>query len=317
MNVSLGYDPAPVVTIITPTNQTYNSTNVTLNVVADQNIDTWWFENNTNGFVQFSNNITLNLTAGSNQIAIYANDSNNNTGRKGINFTFRLTNPVNVDSNLRSGSQDVSISGENENVQSNVISRDYSGITKNNPVVISSSIEFKRETGLREISFTTNKDVNDVKISIKRVNESEIEKAPENAIKYFSVESLNLKSEDLSEFEIKVELEKGLFSENNYDINDLKIIKYVDGEWEELDSISYEELSESYVFSAKTSSLEEYSVYASAISQISVEEDIKDEVVEDMKEVTDKKGNFGLISFITLIIIGIITFALKYYKSRK
>ncbi len=64
----------PTITILSPSNTTYNLTSVVLSVTADKSITTWNFSNNTQSNIVFNNNMTLNVTQGSNILTVCGSD---------------------------------------------------------------------------------------------------------------------------------------------------------------------------------------------------------------------------------------------------
>ncbi len=77
----------PVITIEDPNNSTYTSVSIILNVSADETIDTWWYQHNSNGTnITFTPNVTITGTQGQNHIQVWANDSTGNEGTDTIYF---------------------------------------------------------------------------------------------------------------------------------------------------------------------------------------------------------------------------------------
>ncbi len=70
----------PTITIASPTNTTYNSTSINLEVSADEAVTSWLYSLNGGANVSFSPNTTITATEGSNNIIVYATDSAGNTG---------------------------------------------------------------------------------------------------------------------------------------------------------------------------------------------------------------------------------------------
>lgn len=79
---------APTVTIDSPLNQTYTSSDIALDVSADKTVDTWQYNIDGGTNQTFTPNTTLsNLSAGTQTINIYANDTSGNTGSASETFT--------------------------------------------------------------------------------------------------------------------------------------------------------------------------------------------------------------------------------------
>ncbi len=78
---------APTITVSSPTNTTYGSTSVQLNVTADETISKWWYSLNSESNTTFTPNTTFLASEGSNNIVIYANDSTNNVASSQVFFT--------------------------------------------------------------------------------------------------------------------------------------------------------------------------------------------------------------------------------------
>ncbi len=80
----------PTVTISSPTNTTYSSTNISLAVSANETVATWKYSLNGAGNVTFTPNTTITAAEGSNNIIVYATDSAGNTGSATVYFTVQL-----------------------------------------------------------------------------------------------------------------------------------------------------------------------------------------------------------------------------------
>ena len=84
----------PTPNIVSPTNMSYNYTNIDLNVFADENISSWWYSLNGAANVTFSPNTTISGIEGINTLFIYANDTVDNLNYTNITFTVDLTKPT-------------------------------------------------------------------------------------------------------------------------------------------------------------------------------------------------------------------------------
>ncbi|HEC89490.1 MAG TPA: hypothetical protein ENI44_02780, partial [Thermoplasmatales archaeon] len=91
----------PTITISSPEwEHTYTTRIVWLNVSADEDIDTWWYNLDDNGNITFIPNITLNnLDDGYHAIIVYANDTAGNIGSSTVGFMVDATPPKSI-SNL-------------------------------------------------------------------------------------------------------------------------------------------------------------------------------------------------------------------------
>ena len=86
---------APVITIHSPANTTYDTKTVDLNVSADTTIDTWWYSNNSGATNNtFTPNQTYTWEEGSNTVYVWANDSLGNENSSSLIFTVDTTAPV-------------------------------------------------------------------------------------------------------------------------------------------------------------------------------------------------------------------------------
>ncbi len=82
---------APTITITSPTNTTYAHINVSLNVQANEAIDTWWYSLNGSTNTTFTPNTTLaNLAYQLHNLTVYANDTIGNIGNTTVWFTTEL-----------------------------------------------------------------------------------------------------------------------------------------------------------------------------------------------------------------------------------
>ncbi len=86
----------PVVTVQSPLNITYNTTNITLNfTLTDSNTQACWYVNATaNVSLANCTNITFVAPEGANNITVYANDSAGNTNATQTNFTVDVSGPA-------------------------------------------------------------------------------------------------------------------------------------------------------------------------------------------------------------------------------
>jgi len=89
-SVSFSVDTiAPTLTILSPQNITYNSTNITLQVLSTEqnNIDKWWYVLNNGGKIYFVPNTTILGVQGLNNLTVFANDSAGNVGVSAVSFS--------------------------------------------------------------------------------------------------------------------------------------------------------------------------------------------------------------------------------------
>jgi hypothetical protein len=76
----------PTITITSPQNISYSTTNIALDVSADEAIDTWWYSLNGGSNATFTPNISITASQGSNDIIAYANDTSGNEGSSQVYF---------------------------------------------------------------------------------------------------------------------------------------------------------------------------------------------------------------------------------------
>ncbi|MEK6978366.1 MAG: Ig-like domain-containing protein, partial [Candidatus Hydrothermarchaeota archaeon] len=84
----------PTVTVTSPTNATYASTNTSLNVSANEAISVWQYSLNGAANVSFTPNTTLTAAEGANTIAVTANDTSGNRNTTTVYFTVDTTPPT-------------------------------------------------------------------------------------------------------------------------------------------------------------------------------------------------------------------------------
>jgi len=93
-SVSFSVDSTPpTVTVYSPQNTTYSSTDIPLSVSADEPTDTWWYDLNSGGNITFSPNTSITAQEGSNSLTVYANDSLGNIGSSSVSFSVDSTPP--------------------------------------------------------------------------------------------------------------------------------------------------------------------------------------------------------------------------------
>ena len=84
---------SPVLMIYSPANQSYNHSNIALNVSANEAINAWWYKLNAGANVTFTPNTTVVGNEGSNHLIVYANDTLGNIGSAQVYFTVDTTPP--------------------------------------------------------------------------------------------------------------------------------------------------------------------------------------------------------------------------------
>jgi len=80
----------PQITFYAPTNTTYTTSTINLEVSADETTDTWWYSLNGGANTTFTPNTTITATEGQNYIIVYANDSFGNVGNSEVYFTYEI-----------------------------------------------------------------------------------------------------------------------------------------------------------------------------------------------------------------------------------
>ncbi|MEK6664430.1 MAG: Ig-like domain-containing protein, partial [Pseudomonadota bacterium] len=94
VNINFTIDTlAPIPSIWSPDNISYSSTNISLNVTANEPVSVWRYSLNGGTNTSFTPNITILAAEGANNIRVAANDSVNNTGYAQIFFTVDTTAP--------------------------------------------------------------------------------------------------------------------------------------------------------------------------------------------------------------------------------
>ncbi|NOR85208.1 hypothetical protein GQ473_03755 [archaeon] len=90
---SIVYAVAPLITVVAPTNTSYDDTTITVNVSANDTIDTWWYSLNNGSNVTYTPNNTIVSILGSNNITFFANISGGEVGISDIIY-FSVYNPI-------------------------------------------------------------------------------------------------------------------------------------------------------------------------------------------------------------------------------
>lgn len=90
---SIAYAVAPLITVVAPTNTSYDDTTITVNVSANDTIDTWWYSLNNGSNVTYTPNNTIVASLGSNNITFFANISGGEVGISDIIY-FSVYNPI-------------------------------------------------------------------------------------------------------------------------------------------------------------------------------------------------------------------------------
>lgn len=101
INTAVPDTSAPIITINSPSNNTYyTSSSILLNISGDENLSWAGYTLNGGSFVNLDNysvtnwNATISFTEGQHNVSFYANDTSNNTGNNNVTFFVDLTNPA-------------------------------------------------------------------------------------------------------------------------------------------------------------------------------------------------------------------------------
>ncbi|WP_456475477.1 NosD domain-containing protein [Candidatus Pyrohabitans sp.] len=86
-------DTPPSITIVSPSNTTYSSTSIALNVSADEVISAWLYSLNGGSNTSFTPNTTITAAEGANTLVVYANDTIGNWNSTTVYFTVDTTPP--------------------------------------------------------------------------------------------------------------------------------------------------------------------------------------------------------------------------------
>ncbi len=160
---------APVITIDSPANTSYNTKTIDLNVSADETIETWWYSNNSGiNNNTFTPNQTYTWEEGSNTIHVWANDSLGNEGTKSVTFFIDSIYPL-IDYGTGISDDDANLSQSNIYVNVSVTETNEDTITfllynstgQVNSTSYSDGTRTINWTGLNDGDYTYNVAVND------------------------------------------------------------------------------------------------------------------------------------------------------------
>ena len=88
----------PDITIHSPDNTTYTSSDIPLDVSANESVDTWQYSLDGNANTTFTPNTTISsVSDGQHSISVYGNDSSGNTGSSSVSFSVDTTPPTSSD----------------------------------------------------------------------------------------------------------------------------------------------------------------------------------------------------------------------------
>lgn len=94
-NQSVADITPPIITISSPTNTTYTTTSVALNVSANEVISVWKYSLDGAANITFTPNIVLtSLSEGSHTVKVFANDTSNNFGAANVSFSVDTVAPM-------------------------------------------------------------------------------------------------------------------------------------------------------------------------------------------------------------------------------
>lgn len=134
---------APVITVISPQLITYNTSNISLEIITNENATAWFSFNNTNTTMTALNSthftsILNNLSNGNYTIIFYARDSSENVGNTSISFSIVLNQPLpdNPIINQPSGGSHCIKKDKVEDINPYLDTEEYAGSGKNDSVYL-------------------------------------------------------------------------------------------------------------------------------------------------------------------------------------
>jgi PGF-pre-PGF domain-containing protein len=147
---------------------------------------------------------------------------------------------------------------------------------------INPSSATRDETGVKEISLTTEIDFLDVRFTIQEEDEDDMEQELDNSYKYFSITATNLDDDYITNAEIEFEVDKDWIEDNDYDGNSIVLNRYND-EWQALETELTDEDSDVYTYTATTPGFSDFAVTAG--EAVIVETDT--ETIQEVSDTTD------------------------------
>jgi len=164
------------------------------------------------------------------------------------------------------------------------------------------------DTALTEIYIKVNKKLENVKITIEKLNEKPADIATVAGIpyNYLSITKENIENEDVSTAIIKFKVEKSWIDENNINENSIALNRYNNG-WDKLPTTKLEESSDYVYYQSETSGFSYFAITGENKTAITT--------TTTTTVPQEKAIQFDLKSIaVTLIIILVAAFVILYYR---
>ncbi len=164
----------------------------------------------------------------------------------------------------------------------------------------------KPKVAIVKALFKVNKNINNIRITIEKIEPSEVSVLLEGSYQYNKVTLEGFTDADIEETKITFRVERGWMQENNLQEGDIALYRYVNGEWQQLETKKAEFSDQTYVYFEAAS--QGFSVFSigpkaagtkKAVIEPKSEEAVGETTVTKGEEMPDIEDNSGGPSPIT------------------
>ncbi len=187
----------------------------------------------------------------------------------------------------------------------------FAKITAGVPVIVTPTASLTSSTGLKEVIIISNVDKTNVGVDVSSVTESSIANKTTDVYKYFTITADALPESLLSKAEIKFEIAKSWFTDNNYDSTKVTLLRYKDGAWQKLTTVYEGESTSSYVYRGITPGFSMFAITAEKKAVESAPTDTTGDQTSDLGQTEKSKMAY----WIGLIVLALVLAGIVYYLS--
>ncbi|WP_167880881.1 PGF-pre-PGF domain-containing protein [Methanococcoides sp. AM1] len=315
----------PTVTIESPQNTTYDTSTVSLNVFADEDVAIWMYNLNGEGNNTFTPNTTLSsLSDGEHNVTVFASDSAGNTGLSMVNFTIEVSLAPSTPSKSGSSSSGGG-SGNTGEAFENIILKEVKTIYINKDSEI--NFQFEEEGDKIEyIGFYALKNSGKISTTVEVLKEKSAlvkENPPGIAYQHMNIwvgKAGFATENNIAEPVIGFRVSKSWIAENNIDETTITLCRNHGEKWTQLSTTILSEDTEYIYFESKTPGFSPFAIVgfpqtAEVTDRSSelIDIDISNDTLGSNVEETSESTSLPMLSSSILMII----FGCAYLVLRK
>ncbi|MHA1289814.1 MAG: PGF-pre-PGF domain-containing protein, partial [Candidatus Thorarchaeota archaeon] len=134
--------------------------------------------------------------------------------------------------------------------------------------VVNKFLITKKNIGVKEISIEVKNDINNVKITVERLNEKPgtVGDVSDDAYQYIEITAQNLETSDIKSAKVKFNVSKSWLTDNGYTADDVSLRRYANG-WQKLTTTRISESSSEIEFEAETPGFSTFAIVAEKAAQ--------------------------------------------------